>query len=113
MKPRILVVDDEPAIRDTMRMILEYDGYEVLLAGSGQEALQTAERENPDLVFLDVKMPGMDGLEVLSRLKGTNETLPVVIISAHGSTAARFNARIRPSGRRSNPATSSSARLRH
>ena len=66
MKARILVVDDEAAIRDTMRMILEYDGYEVLLAGSGQEGLTLVERESPDLVFLDIKMPGMDGLEVLS-----------------------------------------------
>ena len=92
MKPRILVVDDEPAIRDTMRMILEYDGYEVLLAGSGQEALTMAERDSPDLVFLDIKMPGLDGLEVLSRLRGTNETLPVVIVSAHGSTTTALEA---------------------
>jgi two-component system nitrogen regulation response regulator NtrX len=92
MKPRILVVDDEPAIRDTMRMILEYDGYEVLLAGSGQEGLTMAERDSPDLVFLDIKMPGLDGLEVLSRLRGTNETLPVVIVSAHGSTTTALEA---------------------
>jgi two-component system nitrogen regulation response regulator NtrX len=92
MKARILVVDDEPAIRDTMRMTLEYDGHEVLAAGSGQEALAMAERESPDLVFLDIKMPGMDGLEVLSRLRGTNETLPVVIISAHGTAATALEA---------------------
>src|SRR5262245_39296559 len=92
MKSRILVVDDEPAIRDTMRMILEYDGYDVVLAATGQEALQLAERDNPDLVFLDVKMPGMDGLEVLGRLKATNETLPVVIVSAHGSTTTALEA---------------------
>ncbi len=92
MKPRILVVDDEPAIRDTMRMILEYEGYDVLLAGSGQEGLPMAERESPDLVFLDIKMPGMDGLEVLSRLRGTNEALPVVIVSAHGTTATALEA---------------------
>ena len=92
MKSRILVVDDEPAIRDTMRMILEYDGYEVIVAGSGQEGLAVAEREYPDLVFLDIKMPGLDGLEVLSRLRGTNETLPVVIISAHGTAATALEA---------------------
>ncbi|MFI5176966.1 MAG: sigma-54-dependent transcriptional regulator [Vicinamibacterales bacterium] len=92
MKPRILVVDDEPAIRDTMRMILEYEGYEVLLAGSGQEGLAVVERDTPDLVFLDIKMPGLDGLEVLSRLRGTNETLPVVIVSAHGSTTTALEA---------------------
>jgi two-component system nitrogen regulation response regulator NtrX len=92
MKARILVVDDDTAIRDMMRMILEYEGYECLLAGSGQEGLQIIERESPDLVFLDVKMPGLDGLEVLSRVRGTHETLPVVIVSAHGTTTTALEA---------------------
>src|SRR5690242_11164312 len=91
-KARILVVDDEPAIRDTMRMILEYEGHECLLAGSGQEALALADRENPDLAFIDVKMPGMDGLEVLGKLRASNETMPVVIISAHGTAATALEA---------------------
>jgi two-component system nitrogen regulation response regulator NtrX len=92
MKGRILVVDDEPAIRDTMRMILEYDGYDCLVAGSGPEGLATVERDKPDLVFLDIKMPGIDGLEVLSRLRGLNESLPVVIVSAHGTAATALEA---------------------
>jgi two-component system nitrogen regulation response regulator NtrX len=92
MKARILVVDDEPAIRETMRMILEYDGHEVMAAGSGQEALAVVERESPDLVFLDIKMPGLDGLEVLGRLRAINDTLPVVIISAHGTAATALEA---------------------
>jgi two-component system nitrogen regulation response regulator NtrX len=92
MKARILVIDDEAAIRDTMRMILEYDGHEALTAGSGQEGLEIAERESLDLVFLDIKMPGLDGLEVLSRLRATNETLPVVIVSAHGSATTALEA---------------------
>ena len=92
MKTRVLVVDDEPAIRDTMRMILEYDGHEVLTAASGQEALAAVERDSPDLVFLDIKMPGLDGLEVLSRIRGLNETLPVVIVSAHGTASAALEA---------------------
>jgi len=92
MKARILVIDDEAAIRDTMRMILEYDGHEALTAGTGQEGLAIAERESPDLVFLDIKMPGLDGLEVLSRLRGLNETLPVVIVSAHGSATTALEA---------------------
>ena len=59
MKARILVIDDEPAIRDTMRMILEYDGHEVPRRRSGQEGLAAGRaRESPDLVFLDIKMPG-------------------------------------------------------
>jgi len=92
MKARVLVIDDESAIRDTMRMILEYDGHECLVAGSGQEGLAIAERENPDIAFLDIKMPGMDGLEVLSRLRGLNEALPVVIVSAHGTAATALEA---------------------
>jgi two-component system nitrogen regulation response regulator NtrX len=92
MKSKLLVIDDEPAIRDTMRMLLEYDGFEVSLAASGQEGLAMVEKDSPDLVFLDVKMPGMDGLEVLSRLKGMNEALPVVIVSAHGTTATALEA---------------------
>jgi two-component system nitrogen regulation response regulator NtrX len=87
-----MVVDDEPAIRDTMRMILDYDGYETVLAAAGQEALQIIERDPPDLVFLDIKMPGLDGLEVLSRIRATNDTIPVVIVSAHGSASSALEA---------------------
>ena len=75
-----------------MRMILEYEGHEVLLAGSGQEGLTLSERESPDLVFLDIKMPGADGLEVLSRLRAANDALPVVMVSAHGTAATALEA---------------------
>ena len=92
MSGRILVVDDEAAIRDTMRMILEYEGYECITAASGAEGLTAAERDAPDLVFLDIKMPGMDGLETLSRLRGVNDTLPVVIVSAHGTASSALEA---------------------
>src|SRR3954464_8810841 len=85
MKSRILIIDDEAEIRKSLRMILEYEGYEVLEATGGAEGLSMAERETPDLVFLDVKMPGMDGLEVLQRLQASRETLPVVVISGHAS----------------------------
>src|SRR4029453_14073689 len=91
-EPRLRVIEDGPAIRDTMRMTLEYEGHECLTAGSGQEGLTLAERENPDLVFLDIKMPGLDGLEVLSRLRGMNETLPVVMVSAHGTASTALEA---------------------
>jgi two-component system nitrogen regulation response regulator NtrX len=92
MKPRVLVIDDDTAIRDTMRMTLEYEGFECLTASSGAEGLAMAERESPDVVFLDIKMPGIDGLEVLSRLRSQSDTLPVVMVSAHGSTAAALEA---------------------
>ncbi len=92
MKFRILVVDDEAAIRDSMRMILEYEGYECLLAPTGQEALTIVGREAPDLVFLDIKMPGLDGLETLGRLKAINTQVPVVMISGHGTVSTAVEA---------------------
>jgi two-component system, NtrC family, nitrogen regulation response regulator NtrX len=92
MRARILVVDDEAEIRRSVRMILEYDGYDVLEASSGPEGVALAEKEAPDLVFLDVKMPGMDGLEALQRIKAVNDTLPVVIISGHGTVSTAVEA---------------------
>ncbi len=91
-RSRILVVDDEAAIRDSLKMTLEYEGYEFLGAATGQEGLALAEREAPDLVLLDVKMPGMDGIDVLTRLHSMNETLPVVMISAHGTPSTAVEA---------------------
>jgi two-component system, NtrC family, nitrogen regulation response regulator NtrX len=83
LKPRILVVDDESSIRDTLRMILEYEGYDVLQAANGDDAVRLIEREAPDLVFLDIKMPGMDGLEVLQKVRHLTDTTPIVVISGH------------------------------
>src|SRR2546422_8122284 len=91
-KSRVLVIDDEAAIRDSLRMTLEYEGYEFVGAATGQEGLALAEREGPDLVLLDVKMPGMDGLEVLERLRSMNESLPVVVISGHGTISTAVEA---------------------
>lgn len=92
MKPRILVIDDESAIRDSMRMILEYEGYEFVGSASGEDALALVSRESVDLVFLDIKMPGMDGLEVLQRIKALTDDLPVIIISGHGTVATAVEA---------------------
>jgi two-component system, NtrC family, nitrogen regulation response regulator NtrX len=92
VKSRILVIDDEAEIRRSVRMILEYEGYEVLEASSGPDGVAMAERESPDLVFLDIKMPGMDGLDALQRIKASNETLPVVIISGHGTVSTAVEA---------------------
>src|SRR5215510_6501705 len=91
-KSRILVIDDEAAIRDSLRMTLEYEGYEFVGAATGQEGLVLAEREGPDLVLLDVKMPGMDGLEVLDRLRAMNDSLPIVVISGHGTISTAVEA---------------------
>jgi two-component system nitrogen regulation response regulator NtrX len=92
MKSRILVIDDEPAIRDSLRMILEYEDYQFVGAASGQEALDVLQRERPDVVLLDIKMPGVDGMEVLRKLRAIDETLPVIMISGHGTTATAVEA---------------------
>jgi two-component system nitrogen regulation response regulator NtrX len=85
MKPRILVIDDEAAIRDSLRMILEYEEYEFLGAGSGPDGIAQIGREAPDLVVLDIKMPGMNGLEALAEIRKVDATLPVAMISGHGT----------------------------
>jgi two-component system nitrogen regulation response regulator NtrX len=92
MKPRILVIDDEAAIRDSLRMILEYEGYECVLAPTAQDGITVVERDPPDLVFLDIKMPHMDGLEALERIKVLHETMPVVMISGHATVSTAVEA---------------------
>src|SRR3982750_1239047 len=92
MKARILVIDDEAEIRRSVRMILEYEGYDVQEAASGPEGVALAEREPPDLVFLDIKMGGMDGLEAPQKTRQTNEALPVVIIPGHGTVSTAVEA---------------------
>ena len=92
MKPRILVIDDESAIRDSLKMILEYEGYDVQGAATGQDGLTLVDRDPPDLALLDIKMAGMDGLEVLQRLKAGHDALPVVMISGHATVATAVEA---------------------
>ena len=92
MKARILVIDDEAEIRRSVRMILEYEGYDVQEASSGPEGLALIEREAPDLVFMDIRMPGLDGLEALQRIRQINDALPVVIISGHGTVSTAVEA---------------------
>jgi two-component system nitrogen regulation response regulator NtrX len=92
VKPRILVIDDEEGVRSSLKMILEYDGYDVMLAATGEEGVKLLDRETPDLVFLDIKMPGMDGLEVLQKLQHLVETTPIVVISGHADMATAVKA---------------------
>ncbi len=91
-KPRILVVDDESDIRASLKMILEYEGMAFLEADSGPSALTKVQDEDPDAVLLDIKMPRMDGLEVLGELRKTRPGLPVVMISGHGTIATAVEA---------------------
>jgi len=82
---RLLIVDDETSIRKALVQLFEYEGHEVEGAEDGPDALDAAEEFRPDVVFLDVKMPGMDGLEVLERLRDEQPATPVVMISGHGT----------------------------
>lgn len=81
---RILVVDDEESIRNLMRMTLELDGHKVSTAADGLTALEIFEAENPEVVLLDVRMPGMSGIEILERIKAANPDAEVIIITGHG-----------------------------
>src|SRR5262245_47126030 len=92
MRPKVLIVDDEEAIRSTMKMMFEYEGYDCVLAASGEAGLKIAERERPDLVFLDIKMPQIDGLDVLKQLKAVDGSPPVVILSGHGTVRTAVEA---------------------
>ncbi len=85
MFPTILAVDDESAILQSLSGILSDEGFEVLTASNGYEALKIIEAESPDLVLLDIWMPGIDGIETLQEIKRTNPFLQVIIISGHGT----------------------------
>lgn len=91
MSKTILVVDDEKDIRTSLSGILEDEGYQVVTAASGLDALETAREDLPDLVLLDIWMPGMDGLETLEKLKTLFPYITVIMISGHGTieTAVR------------------------
>ncbi|MGA7615869.1 MAG: sigma-54 dependent transcriptional regulator [Thermoanaerobaculia bacterium] len=82
--PRVLIIDDEAGIREAIRMTLEYESYRVDEARSGQEGIDKATRADYDAILLDVKMPVLDGLEVLENFKTAHLTTPVVMISGHG-----------------------------
>lgn len=92
MSYRILVVDDEPGVREALRQVLEYEGMTVTLAGSGGEAITRYPKVRPQVVFLDVKMAGLDGLETLQRLRELDPDATVVMISGHGTIATAVEA---------------------
>jgi two-component system, NtrC family, nitrogen regulation response regulator NtrX len=85
MNKTILIVDDEESICQTLGGILTDEGYEVVTAGSGEEALRLLEEELPQLVLLDIWLPGMDGIETLKAIKGAHPQLQVVMMSGHGT----------------------------
>ena len=87
----VLVVDDEPTIAEVVSRYLQRAGYETRSAGDGAQALQLAAAERPDLVVLDLMLPGMDGLEVMRRLRdaGNGHRLPIILLTAKGEATDR------------------------
>ncbi len=86
---RILVVDDDRAVRESLRRSLTFNGYTVITAGDGVEALEKITSERPDAVVLDVMMPRLDGLEVCRRLRSTGDDLPILVLTARDSVSER------------------------
>ncbi|OGW55902.1 MAG: two-component system response regulator, partial [Nitrospirae bacterium RIFCSPHIGHO2_02_FULL_42_12] len=83
MKKTILVVDDEEHIRLLYKEEFEEEGYTVLLAGSGEDALTLVENKLPDLITLDIKMPGIDGITLARKIKEIRSDMPVIFVSAY------------------------------
>lgn len=92
MAYRVLVVDDETAIRDAIRMTLEFEGHRVDEARGGQDGLEKAARNAYDAILLDIKMPVLDGLEVLDNLRAQKITTPVIMVSGHGDIQTAVDA---------------------
>lgn len=92
MKKKILIVDDEKNIRFLLNEELTDEGYDVIMAESGAAALEIIAKEKPDLVTLDIKMPGEDGLSILRKIKEKEYDLPVIICSAYSVYKSDFSA---------------------
>ena len=85
MEPVVLIVDDEEGIRESLSGILEDEGYRVVSAGTGEDALRMIQEQTPDLVILDVWLPKMDGIQALQEIKSLKRDIPVIMISGHGN----------------------------
>jgi CheY-like chemotaxis protein len=90
---KVLVVDDDPVVGRSFDRVLSARGYAVITASDGAEALDKLAREDYDVVYTDIKMPGMDGLEVAARVKAKSPWLPVVIVTGYGSDANEARAK--------------------
>ncbi|HVT57420.1 MAG TPA: sigma-54 dependent transcriptional regulator [Thermoanaerobaculia bacterium] len=88
----VLIIDDEASIRDSLRMVLEYEGYKVEEAASGPQALARVAERAPDAVLLDIKMPEMDGIEVLRAFRERGYDMPVLVVSGHADVSTAVEA---------------------
>ena len=86
----ILVANDEQSTRFLYKEELEEDGYQVSLAATGEEALKMLDKQIPDLIILDIKIPGMDGIEVMSKIKDEKRDIPIILCSAYGQYKQGF-----------------------
>jgi CheY-like chemotaxis protein len=88
----ILIVEDHPTMREAMRLVLEHEGFEIKVAADGQSALAMARSQPPDLMFLDMNLPGASGAEILQQLKADPQTAPirVIVITAVGEEGRGF-----------------------
>jgi DNA-binding NtrC family response regulator len=91
-RTKILVVDDEHLIRWSLEQNLKKQGYEVVTAGNGEDALRIVRDDQPDLILLDIQLPGMSGLEVLEKVKEFDEDIVVIMVTAHGGLETAVNA---------------------
>lgn len=87
---RILVIEDEKSLRLLYRQDLEREGHEVITAADAREGIESAERASPDLVILDIRMPGMDGLEAMGRILDRHPRIPLILNSAYSSYKDNF-----------------------
>jgi len=92
MSKRILIIDDEKNMRWAINKALEKEGYIIFEASNGQEGLNKFEEIYPDLILLDLRMPVMDGMETLQRIKEINENIPVIMLTAHGTMESAVEA---------------------
>jgi two-component system response regulator MprA len=86
---RLLVVDDDPSVREALALVLDLNGFEVATAADGREAIRTLAQESPDAVILDVLMPGIDGLEVCRRMRASGDSTPVLMLTARTEVSER------------------------
>lgn len=89
---KILVIDDERSIRNSMKDILGFEGHEVILAENGMEGLVAVKKDKPEVVFCDIKMPKIEGIEVLKKIKEFTSEIPVIMISGHGTIDTAIDA---------------------